>query len=49
MRVVEIEEKPAKPKGNIAFLGVYFLNKELLKELLYATVPQESTIFYSMW
>ncbi|AJG40570.1 glucose-1-phosphate adenylyltransferase [Thermotoga sp. RQ7] len=40
MRVVEIEEKPAKPKGNIAFLGVYFLNKELLKELLYATVPQ---------
>jgi len=39
MRILEIEEKPANPKGNLAFLGVYFMNKNLLMELLYATVP----------
>ncbi len=39
-RITHIEEKPAKPKGNLAFLGVYFMNKHLLMELLYAYVTK---------
>lgn len=38
-RIVSIEEKPQKPKSNIAFLGIYFLRKQLLMELLYSFVP----------
>ncbi|GAB4312564.1 glucose-1-phosphate adenylyltransferase subunit GlgD [Pseudothermotoga elfii] len=34
-RVMEIEEKPENPKNNTAFLGIYFMNKYLLMELLY--------------
>src|SRR6056297_219101 len=39
-RVVSFEEKPADPKSNKAFLGVYFINKHLLMDLLYNTIPQ---------
>ena len=38
-RIVEIEEKPKEPKGNTAFLGIYFMNKYLLMDLLYSFVP----------
>jgi len=41
MRILEIEEKPEKPKGDLAFLGIYFINKYLLMDLLYASVPQK--------
>jgi glucose-1-phosphate adenylyltransferase len=42
-RVLEIEEKPKEPKGNTAFLGIYFMNKFLLMDLLYSFVPHGST------
>ncbi len=38
-RIWKIEEKPEKPKGRTAFLGVYFMNKYLLMDLLYSFVP----------
>ncbi len=38
-RIVEIDEKPKEPKGNTAFLGIYFMNKYLLMDLLYSFVP----------
>ncbi len=39
-RIVSIEEKPQRPKGNLAFLGIYFMNKYLLMELLYNYVTK---------
>lgn len=39
-RIVSIEEKPQHPKGNLAFLGIYFMNKYLLMELLYNYVTK---------
>ncbi len=38
-RIVEIKEKVQNPPTRKAFLGVYFINKYLLLELLYDTVP----------
>lgn len=38
-RIVGFEEKPENPQTNLASLGVYFMNKHLLMDLLYATVP----------
>ena len=38
-RICEIEEKPKNPQGNTAFLGIYFMNKYLLMDLLYSFVP----------
>ncbi len=38
-RILNIEEKPKNPKTNVAFLGVYFINKYLLMDLLYTFVP----------
>lgn len=37
-RIVRFEEKPEKPFSNLASLGIYFMNKEFLMELLYANV-----------
>jgi len=39
-RVLSFEEKPSDPKNNNAFLGIYFINKHLLMDLLYNTIPQ---------
>lgn len=36
MRIVEFEEKPAKPKSNLASMGVYIFNWDLLKKYLIA-------------
>ncbi len=38
-RIISVEEKPEKPKTKTAFLGVYFVNKYLLMDLLYSFVP----------
>ncbi len=42
-RILEVEEKPENPRGTVAFLGVYFLNKFLLMDLLYSFVPHGKT------
>ncbi len=42
-RIVDIEEKPANPKTNLAFLGIYFMNKHLLMELLYVYATKGET------
>lgn len=42
-RILEVEEKPKNPKGRTAFLGIYFLNKFLLMDLLYSFVPHGKT------
>ncbi|QTA37116.1 glucose-1-phosphate adenylyltransferase subunit GlgD [Thermosipho ferrireducens] len=39
MRIIDIREKVKNPPSNRAFLGVYFINKHLLMELLYSSVP----------
>jgi len=39
-RIYSFEEKPTVPVGNKASMGVYFLNKYLLMDMLYNTVPQ---------
>jgi len=38
-RIVGFEEKPKDPQTDLASLGIYFMNKHLLMDLLYATVP----------
>ena len=38
-RVVNFEEKHPNPEGDKINLGVYFINKKMLMDLLYATVP----------
>ena len=42
-RIRAIEEKPKNPKGRTAFLGIYFMNKHLLMDLLYTFVPHGKT------
>ncbi|MGB9821023.1 MAG: glucose-1-phosphate adenylyltransferase subunit GlgD [Pseudothermotoga sp.] len=42
-RIIDIEEKPEKPKTNVAFLGIYFMNKYFLMELLYNYVTKGET------
>ncbi|MBT1248488.1 MULTISPECIES: glucose-1-phosphate adenylyltransferase subunit GlgD [unclassified Thermosipho (in: thermotogales)] len=39
MRILQFHEKVENPPSRKAFLGVYFMNKHLLMELLYSTVP----------
>lgn len=39
-RIYSFEEKPTNPVGNKASLGVYFMNKYMLMDMLYNTVPQ---------
>lgn len=34
MKIVEFEEKPSKPKNNLASMGIYIFNYKLLKEYL---------------
>ena len=38
-RILSIDEKPKDPKSKTAFLGIYFMNKYLLMDLLYSFVP----------
>ncbi len=38
-RIVDFVEKPKKPMGTKAFMGVYFINKHLLMDLLYHSIP----------
>ncbi len=38
-RITEMHEKSSEKKSNEVFLGIYFINKSLLLELLYSTVP----------
>lgn len=38
-RILEFYEKPENTKSNRISLGVYFINKALLVELLYTTIP----------
>ncbi len=47
-RITNIEEKPQKPKTNIGFLGIYFMNKYLLMELLYNYVTKGETDLLSI-
>ncbi|MCD6448915.1 MAG: glucose-1-phosphate adenylyltransferase subunit GlgD [Thermotogaceae bacterium] len=42
-RIYKIEEKPENPQGRTAFLGIYFINKYLLMDLLYSFVPGGAT------
>jgi glucose-1-phosphate adenylyltransferase len=44
-RITQIKEKSEKPAGNMINLGIYFMNKKLLMDLLYATVPNEKYDF----
>ncbi|MBO8160935.1 MAG: glucose-1-phosphate adenylyltransferase subunit GlgD [Thermosipho sp. (in: Bacteria)] len=39
MRVIEFNEKVDNPPSRRAFLGIYFINKHLLMDLLYTIVP----------
>jgi glucose-1-phosphate adenylyltransferase len=41
-RITDFYEKPEEKKTNKAFLGVYFINKHLLMDLLYNTIPQSA-------
>ncbi|WP_456399329.1 glucose-1-phosphate adenylyltransferase subunit GlgD [Mesoaciditoga sp.] len=38
-KIIEIREKSKKPAGDKINLGIYFMNKKLLMDLLYASVP----------
>ena len=41
-RIIEFEEKPEKPKSNLASMGIYIFNWKLLRKLLLAdmkTIP----------
>ncbi|WP_036226373.1 glucose-1-phosphate adenylyltransferase subunit GlgD [Mesoaciditoga lauensis] len=44
-RILQIKEKSEKPAGDLINLGVYFMNKKLLMDLLYASVPNEKYDF----
>ncbi|HOO32720.1 MAG TPA: glucose-1-phosphate adenylyltransferase subunit GlgD [Thermotogota bacterium] len=41
-RITNFYEKPEEIRSNKAFLGVYFINKHLLMDLLYNTIPQSA-------
>ncbi len=38
-KIIKLEEKIKKPSGDKINLGIYFMNKKLLMDLLYASVP----------
>ncbi len=40
-KIVKLEEKVKNPSGSKINLGIYFMNKKLLMDLLYASVPNE--------
>ena len=42
-RIVEFEEKPAKPKSNLASMGIYIFNRDYLAEYLTADAKSETS------
>ena len=42
-RIIEFEEKPAKPKSNLASMGIYIFNRELLSRYLMADAADENS------
>ena len=44
-RITAFEEKPAKPKGDLASMGIYIFSWPVLKEALYALKDQQSCDF----
>ena len=42
-RIVEFEEKPAKPKSNLASMGIYVFNRDYLAEYLTADAKSETS------
>jgi glucose-1-phosphate adenylyltransferase len=42
-RVLEFEEKPAKPKSNLASMGIYIFNKSYLKKYLEEDAKDETS------
>ena len=44
-RIVEFEEKPGKPKSNLASMGIYIFNWKTLKEALIAMADQPALDF----
>jgi len=43
MRIVEFEEKPAHPKSNLASMGIYIFNKDVLKKYLRADARKKES------
>ena len=42
-RIIEFEEKPAKPKSNLASMGIYIFNREFLSRYLTADAADENS------
>lgn len=42
-RIIEFEEKPAEPKSNLASMGIYIFNWQLLREMLLADMEDENS------
>lgn len=42
-RIIEFEEKPAKPKSNLASMGIYIFNREFLSRYLMADAADENS------
>lgn len=42
-RIIEFEEKPAKPKSNLASMGIYIFNREFLSRYLIADAADENS------
>lgn len=42
-RIVEFEEKPSKPKSNLASMGIYIFNREFLDKYLKADATDETS------
>ena len=42
-RIVEFEEKPSKPKSNLASMGIYIFNREFLDKYLKADASDETS------
>ena len=42
-RIIEFEEKPAKPKSNLASMGIYIFNREFLSRYLTADAADEDS------
>ena len=42
-RIIEFEEKPAKPKSNLASMGIYIFNREFLSRYLIADADDENS------
>lgn len=42
-RIIEFEEKPPMPKSNLASMGIYIFNWQLLREMLLADMVKENS------